>query len=195
MSIDLNNFRNDNGLIPAKTVAIIQMRLRSGDDYLEGVLKRTRNGDAYTLDIEYTVVEGQYATQKFNGYPLVQGETEGQKGMVLRTMSLLRGINDSAKFLDPNDQSPEACAQRKIEYRDLDYRRFLGEIGIEKGKDGFPDRNILLRAITRDMPQWGGRPPIDQPPPSGGGSTSGAPPSGAAPSGVMPASIEKPKWA
>jgi hypothetical protein len=139
------------------------MRIRFHDDGIDGVLKQTKDGTGHVLDTEYTVLEGQYAKRKFFGYPLVQGETDGQKLMVEKTMGLLRSIIDSAKFLDPSDQSSEANAKRQMELRDFDGIRFLGEIGIEKSKDlAYSDKNIRLRAITKDRPLWGGRPPIEQ---------------------------------
>ena len=69
--------------------------------------------------------------------------------MVERNMGVLKGILASARYVDPNDQSPEARAKLTAEWRDFDGLRFLAEIGIEKGKDGFEDKNVIARARSR----------------------------------------------
>jgi hypothetical protein len=189
------DFSDYTGLIPAGTVAILQARLRYGDG-TDNVLKRTKNGDAEGLDFELTVLDGQYAKSKIFWFALVVGETDGQKSVAERNLALLKKIIDSAKYLDPNDRSPTARAQRTANWRDFDGLRFLGEIGIEEGKGGFPDKNILAKVITRDMPAWGGRPPIDQvavAPDLGLSPT----PASAAPQGAPQAAppIAKPAWA
>jgi hypothetical protein len=134
---------------------------------------------------------GKYEKRKAFNFLMVKGTTDGQKGMVEgRSLPFLKGVWNSAHFLDPADQSPAACAKRSnVEFRDFDGLQFLAEIGIEKGKDGYPDKNVIVRAITKDMPQWGGRPPIEQTPrgPAGSGSTGAG--------GAAPAPIAKPKWA
>jgi len=109
-------------------------------------------------------------------------------------MPFLKSVLNSALYLDPADQSPAACERRKKELRDFDGMRFLAEIGIEKSKDAaYPDKNVVVRAITRDMPQCGGRPPVEQIGPTGRptGETPGAPP----PSAPLPVPVHKPKSA
>jgi hypothetical protein len=183
MSVDFSDYT---GLVPAGTVAVLQARIRYGDG-TDNVLKRTKAGDAEGLDFELTVLEGPYLKQKVFWFALVKGETDGQKSMAEKNRATLKKVIDSNKFLDPNDRSPEARAKRTVNWRDFDNLKFLGEIGIEEGRNGFPDKNILARVITRDMPQWNGRPPFDQNPPD---HTSGGPTGGAA-----PAPITKPPWA
>jgi hypothetical protein len=191
--IDFNNLKDS--LVPAKTVAVVQMNLRSGPDYLDGIHKPTKKRDAYGLDIEYRILEGPYVQKRLYGFALTMGEKDGQKSMAEeRTLPFLKGILNSAYFLDPTDSSPAACEKRKREFRDFDNLRFLAEIGIEKSKDAtYPDKNIVVRAITRDMPQWEGRPPIEQIGPTGGSTGGGTP--GAPPPSPPPAPIDKPKWA
>jgi hypothetical protein len=188
--IDFNNY-NDNDLIAARTVAVVQMNLRSGPDYLDGIVKPTKARDAYGLDVEYTVLDGPHAKRKLYGFVLTQGETDGQKSMIeQRSMPLLKGILNSACYLDPADSSPAACEKRRKELRDFDGLRFLAEVGVEKSKDAaYPDKNVVVRAITRDMPQWGGRPPIEQIGPTGGSMGGGGP------SAPHPSATKKPPWA
>ena len=191
MAIDFSDFSE---LIPAKTIAIVQMRLRYGDG-TDGVLKRSKDGACEMLDLECVVLEGPHAKRKFFGNWLVTGDTDGQKQMAERNKTLLKQVIDSAKHLDPNDKSPEARKARMMEWRDFDGVRFLAEIGVEPGKDGYPDKNVVARVITKDKSEWGGRPPIDQVTPdmlvqSGAAAT---PAAGAA--APTPAPIKKPEWA
>jgi hypothetical protein len=121
---------------------------------------------------------------------LVIGTTDNQKSVVESHFALIKKILDSAKFLDPNDRSPEARKQRSPEWRQFDGLRFLAEIGIEEGRDGYADKNIVAKAITRDQPAWGQRPPIDQVVvvyPAAGSAAPSAP--------AKPASIDRPSWA
>jgi hypothetical protein len=187
------DFSDYTGLIPAGTVAILHAHLRFGDG-TDGVLKRTKNGDAEGLDLEFTLLDTQYAKQKLFWFALVMGSIDGQKSMVDKNLATLKKVIDSARFLDPNDKSPEARQKRTISWRDFDGPRFLAEIGVEEGRNGYPDKNIIATVITRDMPAWGQRPPIDQvavAPDFGRAPTTAAPQ--AAPKAAPP--IGKPKWA
>jgi hypothetical protein len=196
MAIDLNDATT---CIPAGTVAVVQLKLRPPGDMAgsDGVTKRTKNGDAEGLDTEVTVIEGPYAKRKFFAFMMVAGSTDGQRSMVDSTKVRLKAIIDSARYLDPSDKSSETRAKRTIEWRDLNNVRFLAEIAIEPAKNGFDERNSIAKIITRDMPQWSGRPPIEQIPPdfSPGG---GPAPTGDAASGgaaASPAPIVKAVWA
>ena len=149
------------------------------------------------LDLEFTVLGGLHAKRKFFTNMVVIGSTDGQKKAADRSFATLKGIIDSANYLDPNDKTEATCNARKLEWRDFDGLRFLAEIGVEPGKDGYPDKNILVRAITKDRPEWGGRAPIDQGPSGGqapsGGAAATAPTAGAPT--ATPAPITKPGWA
>jgi hypothetical protein len=194
------------GLIPAGTVAVVQMKLRFHDDGTDGVLKLTKAGDAEGLDVEYIVVDWPFAKQKMFAYIMLIGESEGQKQMIEKNQGFLKDVIDSAKFLDPDDRSPEARQKRDLEYRDFDNLRFLALIGVEESKSGYPDKNVVMRAIPKTSPKWGGRSPIEQIPATrtgaytgstaraGAGSASGATASSAGPA-QGPATIVKPNWA
>jgi hypothetical protein len=191
------DFSDYTGLIPQGTVAVLQAHVRYGDG-TDGVLKRTKNGDAEGLDLELTVLEGQYAKQKLFWFALVVGTTDGQKSMAEKNLATLKRVIDSAKFLDPNDRSPEARKARNLEWRDFDGVRFLAEIGVEEGRDGYPNKNIVAKVVTRDMPAWGQRPPIDQVASdfgSSGPTASGAPQAEKAEKAANVAPIKKPSWA
>jgi hypothetical protein len=189
-AIDFTNFENAD-LVPDGTAAVVQMRVRYGDA-TDGVLKRSENGESESLNVEYTVVSGPHARRKFWANILLIGTTDGQKQMADRNKALLKAIIDSAKNLSPADKSPEARKARTVEYRDFDGLRFQAEIGIEPESADkrtgrtYSAKNVVKKAITRDMPGWGG--PIEQTP------DISAPAPVTAPS-PAPAPINKPRWA
>jgi len=186
-----HDFSDYTSLVPAKTVAILQTKIRYGDGE-DNVLKRTKAGDGEGLDMEFTLLDGPCARDKFVVFMLVTGETEGQKSMAKSNRERLKLIQDSALYLDPSDKSPEARAKRSFAWRDFDGLRFLAEIGIEEGKGGYPDKNVITRVITKDHPLWGGRPPIDQTEPDRGANVAPVAPVPPSPSA---APIVKPTWA
>ena len=190
MAIDFSGYVNSD-LIPKGTIALVQMNVISGDG-TDGVLTRTKNGDGELLKNEFTVLEGEYAKRKVFDNWIVVGTKDGQKLMADRYRGLCKSILASAKYVYPNDPSPEARAKLTAEWRDFDGLRFLAEIGIEKGKDGFEDKNVITRAITRDMPQWRNRPPIEQIATGGKGASTGG--GGASPASSAPPNL-KPPWA
>jgi hypothetical protein len=185
----------DSNLIPAKTIVVVQVDFRppgdSFEEYKAGILKPTKARDAYGLDLVYTVLTGPYAKRKLYGYILVEGSTDGQKGMVERNLTILKAMINSAYSLDPADYSPEAMEKRNREFRDFERLRVMIEVGIETSKDGYPPKNILQRVITKDMPAWNNHPPIEQIGPSDSTGRAGA----AGSSTPTPAPISKPGWA
>jgi hypothetical protein len=189
-----HDFSDYTSLVPAKTVAILQTKIRYGDGE-DNVLKRSKAGDSEGLDTEFTLLDGPHARSKFFAFMLVKGETEGQKSMAKSNRERLKLIQDSALYLDPSDKSPEARAKRSFAWRDFDGLRFLAEIGIEEGKDGFPDKNVITRVITKDHPLWGGRPPIDQAAPDLGGAPASPTPKPPVTPPPTSAPIVKPAWA
>lgn len=186
------DFSDYTSLVPAKTVVILQGKIRYGDGE-DNVLKRTKAGDGEGLDMEFTLLDGPYAREKFFAFMLVKGETPGQNSMAKSNLERLKLIQDSALYLDPGDKSPEARAKRSFAWRDFDGIQFLAEVGIEEGRSGFPDKNVITRVITKDQPLWGGRPPIDQTGPDRGLNAAPVAPVPLTPSAAAP--IVKPAWA
>jgi hypothetical protein len=190
-------------LIPAGTVASLRIHIRPGGVGEDGMLKRSSKGDCEMLDVEYLVVDGQYAKRKFWENLVLDGATPSQQEMALSNRGKLKLILDSALGLKPNDISPEARAARTKSLKEFEGVTFIGKIGIEKGgrkKDSsgnltgenHPDKNILAAVITPDKHDWR---PAEQPPPFNGGGGNSAP-SAAPPQAAPPAlPVTKPRWA
>jgi hypothetical protein len=147
-------------LIPHGTIATLQLTVRSGGAGEDGMLKRSQDGLCEMLDLEFVVVEGEYVRRKFWERFVLVGTTDGHARAIEISRGKLRAILESARGIKPDDVSPEARAARTVKLADFDAMRFIGKIGIEKGKDkgnsagNYPDRNILLTAVTPDRKDW-----------------------------------------
>lgn len=168
-------------VIPDGSIVVVQMNVRSGDAGVDGLLKRSRNGQAEGLDIEFTVVEGEFAKRKFWSFMVVSGTTDGHDQAADITRRRLRAILESAKGIKPEDVSETAKAARNAEYADFDGMRFMCKLGIEPARDGYKAKNILSEIVTPDRKEWH---PIEQV----------AKPA-AAPTGERSNVIVKPNWA
>jgi hypothetical protein len=179
------NEQRDFEVIPDGTTAIVALKIRPGSAGEDGILKRTKKGDAEGLDIELTIVGGKYDKRKFWTFEIVSGTTDGHAQMVDRTRERLRAILESVRGIKPADVSEAAKKARSIEgYGDLDGLRFMCKISVDPAKDGYKAKNTLDRVITPDRPEWQ---PVEQ-------VTKPAPAS--APDGEKPSNvIVKPVWA
>jgi hypothetical protein len=156
MTLDLNDAgpQKTFDLIPAGTIATVQMVIRAGGVGEDGWLKRSANGGSEGLDCEFIVIDGEYAKRKIWQFMLLNGTTDGHAKAAEISRALLRGILESARNIKPSDVSEEAAAKRKAEIADFVNLRFIARISIEKSKDPqYPDKN-RLEAITPDQRQW-----------------------------------------
>lgn len=142
-------------LIPDNTIVPVQLTIRPGNAGEGGWLKRSKAGDSMGIDAEFTVVEGKYARKKFWTLFTISGETEGQQKATEISISRLRAMLESARGINPADDSVEAQERRRLtDFGDLDGIRFWAVVGIEKGKDGYKDKNSLVRVVTPDKRDW-----------------------------------------
>jgi hypothetical protein len=141
-------------VIPDGTIVIVQMNLRSGHAGEDGLLKRSRNGQAEGLDAEFTVVEGEYAKRKLWSFMVISGTTDGHEQAADITRRRLRAILESARGIKPEDVSEAAKAARVAEFADFDGIRFMAKLGVEPACDGYPAKNILAEVITPDRKEW-----------------------------------------
>jgi hypothetical protein len=165
-------------LIPHGTIGTVNSKVRPGNAGEGGILKRSKDGTCEMLDLELTVVEGEYARRKFWVNLVLAGTTPGQQEVANSSRGTLKQILDSAYNLDPNDKSPEARALRNKDLKDFDGLNFIAKIGVEKGKpkndgsgENWPDKNIIAAIITPDRREWH---PVEQSPPFNGGSSGSA---------------------
>jgi hypothetical protein len=147
-------------VLPQGTIATLQLTVRPGGAGEDGMLKRSQDGLCEMLDLEFTLVDGEFARRKFWERLLLVGTTDGHAKAIEISRGKLRAILESARGIMPEDVSPEARAARTVKLAAFDGIRFIGKIGIEKGRDKgngdgtYPDRNVLLTVVTPDRKNW-----------------------------------------
>lgn len=141
-------------LLPAKTFARVVCAIRPGGHGEGGWLTKSESGYEY-LSLELTISSAPYAKRKIFQNAGVAGVTEGHEKAAEISRSLFRGMIESARGIDPKDESDKARRARVIgSFEDLNGLEFAIEIGIEKGKDGYDDKNKIQRIVTPDHKQY-----------------------------------------
>lgn len=160
MTMDFNNAESNSGfdLIPAGTVAPLILTIRPGSVGEGGWETASNSSDVTYLNCEFTVTAGPYRNRKFWQNMVVSGGKTDENGNSKAgniSRSTLRGILESARKIKPDDMSEEAKAKRIVTgYGDFSGMEFVGKIGIEKGKDGYEDKNKLLGAVPVTSPTY-----------------------------------------
>jgi hypothetical protein len=161
-------------LIPHGSIATVVMQVRAGGAGEDGLLKRSKDGGCEMLDCEFVVTDGEFKRRKFWGYYILAGTTDGHAKAMEISQGTLRQILESARGIKPDDMSPGARERRTADLKDFNGLSFIAKIGIEKGRprndgsgENYADKNILAAVITPDKKGWH---PVDQLPPSSGGS-------------------------
>jgi hypothetical protein len=179
-----------NELIPADTIATVQLTIRPGGAGEGGLLKRSKDGGCEMIDAEFVVVDGPHAKRKLWENLVISGTTDGHAKAAEISRGKLRAMLESARGIKPSDTSAEARKARTAELGDFDGLRFIARIGIEKGRqkndgtgDSYPDRNIIAAVITPDRKDWH---TVEQAPRPAGSAAANA-------AVVVP--ISKPAWA
>lgn len=148
---DFNDAPEQRGeLLPAKTLAKVVMVFRPGG-HGDGGWLRSFDSGYEALDAELTISSSPYAGRKFWQIIGVGGPTEGHQKAGQISRALLRAILESARGINPKDESDRARTARQARgWQDFNELEFAVEIGIEKGKDGYDDKNKILRVLTPD---------------------------------------------
>jgi hypothetical protein len=153
-------------LIPdgAFVKAIMTVRRGGVDGQTEidkGLLKAstTAGSDVLSLDCEFTVTEGRLARRKFWQTFTVSGGKVDEKGASIGwniSKRTFRAMIDSALGLDPDDNSEDAKAKRRLRgLADLDGITFVAKITVEPSTDPrYPDKNKLDRPVLPNEKEW-----------------------------------------
>jgi hypothetical protein len=153
-------------LIPDGTFTKVTMTIRAGgvDGQTEidkGLLKAstTPGSDVLSLDCEFTVVQGRLVRRKFWQNFTVAGGKVDEKGASIGwniSKRTFRAMIDSALGLDPDDNSEEAKAKRRLRgLADLDGISFVAKIAVEPNNDPrYPDQNKLDRPVLPNEKEW-----------------------------------------
>jgi hypothetical protein len=154
---DFNNAEQQQGgeLIPAKTLCKVVLAIRPGGHGDQGWLTKSDSGFEY-LNLEATVASSPYAKKKIFQNAGVGGPTDGHQKAAQITRSLLRAMLESARGIDPKDESDAARQARQVNgWQDFQGLEFAIEVGIEKDKTGqYPDKNKIQKVLTPDHSKY-----------------------------------------
>ena len=187
MIVDLNQAgpQKSFDVMPAGTVATLRLTVRPGQAGDGGWLRRSKDGQSEALDCEFVVLNGEFAKRKFWGLFTLSGTSEGHAEAARISEARLRAILESARGVRPDDKSEAARKARQVtSYGDFDGLVFIGKLGVDPAKNGYPAKNTLLEAITPDRPDWHS---VEQAPKAAAGATTTKP--------VSAPAIERPQWA
>jgi hypothetical protein len=196
-TLDLNDAgpQRSFDLIPAGTICTLQMVIRMGGAGEGGWLTRSKDGGCEMLDVEFVVVDTEFAKRKLWQMMVLSGTTDGHAKAAEISRTLLRGIVESARGIRPDDKSEAASNGRKADFNDFMNLRFVARIGVEKSRDpAYPDpKNKIAEAITPDLKQWHA---VEQIPSVAQMGLPGMTNGSATPATAKPAqSVTRPQWA
>lgn len=155
-AFDFNDAPEQGGeLIPAKTMAKVTMKIRPGGCGESGWLSKSDSGFEY-LNAECTVMSSPYSGRKIFQNMGVGGPTEGHQTAAKITRALLRAALESARNINPKDESDQARHMRQVSgWGDFNEIEFAVEVGIDKDKTGqYGDKNKILKVVTPDHSKY-----------------------------------------
>ena len=184
-------------LIPKGTVAPGRMTIKPGghDDASQGwtggyATQSFETGSIF-LACEFVILDGEYARRKMwsnVGLHSSKGPAWGNMGR-----TFIRAVLNSARNIQPQDNSPQASAARRIQgFNELDGIEFVARIDVEK--DGRGElRNVVKIAVEPDQADY---PRASAPAAQRPAATYQAPPASSAPAQAGRAPVSgKPSWA
>jgi hypothetical protein len=162
--------RDFTDLIPKGAVAPMVARVKRGGHGDGGwlTLAETDLGQSAYLHLEITLTAGAHKPGKLWLRSTVEGDNHATA--IAISFDLLGSVLRSAFNLSSSDQGAEAMAKLNVGYGTFDGLRFIGKVGIERGKlksDGapgerWPDKNTLVCGVTRDQAEWKPWGPVEQ---------------------------------
>jgi hypothetical protein len=165
--LDFNNADDEEFELIPEGIYWLRARVKRGSEC--SALKTTMTGMLQYLELELTIespmefkgwklwdrINCHYIGPEAGNLPGDRDEIERFRTSVRIGRSKLKGILESAHDIDPHDESPEAQAKRRIaNLLDFDLLSFVGKIVIEKGTNGYGDKNVLRYPIKNNMVEW-----------------------------------------
>lgn len=162
MSLDFNDAPSqqsgDFELLPVGTIVKLHMTVRPGGDTTDSLLTQSQRTDAKYLDCEFAICSSPYHGRRLWQNMTVSGGSVDEQGRSkggLITATTLRAIINSARKINPDDDSEQARSGRVLTgYADFTGMEFVAKIGKEAGKDGYPDKNKISVVIEPGKPNY-----------------------------------------
>jgi len=149
--------QQDNLLIPDGKIAKVRLGIKLGyhNDITRGwtdnlATKSSTTGAVY-LNANFEVLYGGYKGTKV--WTLIGLHSEKGPRWEEMGCSFMRALVESARNIQPDDDTPEALAKREISNSDLIGLEFLAEIKVTKNHKG-EDKNEISKIITPEYPQY-----------------------------------------
>ena len=168
--LDLNNVppmeggSGDFELIPDGTVVSAIIKLEGGDteipEYGAGTyFKQSQTTSAKWLPIELTIMGGNFDKRKVWQNIFVDGDAKDENGMSKARkigLNTIKQMVDSGFGISPKDESEDAIAKRaSIQgIHMINGMIICCTLGIEKGSNGYADRNKIKTVLTPDSPNY-----------------------------------------
>lgn len=143
------------GPIPPDSCVILQMEIRTPRANKQGshqLLCKSDKGNEY-LDVEFKVIRGSYEGKAIWQNFTVAGSEQAAK----ISMRTLRAIVESARQIDPRDQSPQAAQGRMLsDWSDFQGMQFMAKVDAkcEESKGEWYINNHIKKIITPDMEEY-----------------------------------------
>jgi len=150
-------------LIPEGTIARAILLIKPNYLTLEEfsntpMFKESPHSSAKYIEAEFTIVGGKFDKRKVWQNIFFDGDAKNDQGISKARVNGLRTLRllvDSMLGLDPKDVSPESNNKRKIPGVDaLQGQEFCIKIGIEKGTNGYSDKNKMVSPIAADHKEY-----------------------------------------
>lgn len=150
-------------LIPEGTIARAILLIKPNYLTLEEfsntpMFKESPHSSAKYIEAEFTIVGGKFDKRKVWQNIFFDGDAKNDQGISkarINGLRTLRLLVDSMLGLDPKDVTPESNNKRKIPGVDaLQGQEFCIKIGIEKGTNGYSDKNKMVSPIAADHKEY-----------------------------------------
>ena len=142
-------------VIPDGTIVTLQMKIRPGGAGDGGWLKTASDGASEGLDVEFTVVDGEFAKRKIWNRFTLSGTKENHATAGDISRRTLRAILELARGINPSDKSEAAQTARKIAgWQDMEGIRFIARLGVLPPRDGYKGKNSINEVITCERQEW-----------------------------------------
>lgn len=155
---DLNNAPQNQGfsLIPTGSSLKASVCIKPGGHGPDGWFTQSKSSDAVYLNVDFTIMEGEYASRIIHQMIGIQGTKRNEKGediWGLMGRSMLRAIIESAYGILPKDESPQAQQKRMLQdVSGINGLACAVKVGVDVDPTGeHPDRNKITGIITPDM--------------------------------------------
>ena len=167
--LDLNNVSySDDGprdfeLLPDGTVVRAFIKLTGGEyelpEFGGGAYFKSSQSGAKWMPIELTIIGGPYDKRKVWQNIFVDGAKTDENGFSIAKrigLETIKKMVDSHFALSMKDDSPEATQKRGSinGVHMLNGMQICFKIGIEKGSNGYPDKNKIKTVLTRDSQEF-----------------------------------------